>query len=128
MGFFEKLKAGLSKTKEGFASTVDTVFSLGRKIDEDLYEELEEALIQGDVGVETSLLLVDRLRARVKEDHIKEAEQLKPVLQEEISKILLAGESGFPMKKGELNIILMVGVNGVGKTTTIGKLANYFVS
>lgn len=128
MGFFEKLKAGLSKTKEGFASTVDTVFSLGRKIDEDLYEELEEALIQGDVGVETALLLVDRLRVRVKEDHIKEAEQLKPVLQEEISKILTTGESGFPMKKGELNIILMVGVNGVGKTTTIGKLANYFLS
>ncbi len=128
MGFFEKLKAGLSKTKEGFASTVDTVFSLGRKIDEDLYEELEEALIQGDVGVETALLLVDRLRARVKEDHIKDAEQLKPVLQEEISKILTTGESGFPMRKGELNIILMVGVNGVGKTTTIGKLANYFLS
>lgn len=128
MGFFEKLKAGLSKTKEGFASTVDTVFSLGRKIDEDLYEELEEALIQGDVGVETALLLVDKLRARVKEDHIKEAEQLRPVLQEEISKILTTGESGFAMKKGELNIILMVGVNGVGKTTTIGKLANYFLS
>lgn len=128
MGFFEKLKAGLSKTKEGFASTVDTVFSLGRKIDEDLYEELEEALIQGDVGVETALLLVDRLRDRVKEDRIKEAEQLKPVLQEEISKILTTGESGFPIRKGELNIILMAGVNGVGKTTTIGKLANYFVS
>lgn len=128
MGFFEKLKAGLSKTKEGFAGTVDAVFSLGRKIDEELYEELEEALIQGDVGVETALFLVDRLRARVKEDHIKEAEQLKPVLQEEISKVLATGESGFPVKKGELNIILMVGVNGVGKTTTIGKLANYFIS
>ncbi len=122
MGFFSKINNSLSKTKKGFVEKLFDTFT-GKEIDDDLYEELEETLIQGDVGVETALDLVERLRAREKADKLKYAEQLKDALVEEISAIMGDEVANLNLKNDELNIILMVGVNGVGKTTSIGKLA-----
>ncbi|MGI5824963.1 MAG: signal recognition particle-docking protein FtsY [Bacillota bacterium] len=106
-----------------------SVFTLGRKIDEDFYEDLEETLIQSDVGVKTAMELADRLRARQKSEKIKDTETLQKALEEEIEKILLAKdetENRIKIEDGKLNIILIVGVNGAGKTTTIGKMAHYY--
>lgn len=131
MGFFDKLKQGLAKTRDDFNSKMASVFSLGRKIDEDFYEDLEETLIQADVGVQTSIELTERLRVREKKEHIHDVAELRLALQDEIVKILKGSEDGenknrFLLKGGRLNIILVVGVNGAGKTTTIGKMANYY--
>lgn len=133
MGFFDKLKQGLTKTRDEFNSKMSAVFSMGRKIDEDFYEELEETLIQADVGVQTSIELVERLREREKRDHIRDVAELRLALQDEITRILQGSEDGvdktrFRLKGGRLNIILVVGVNGAGKTTTIGKMAAYYNS
>lgn len=125
MGFFDKLKQGLSKTKGGFTEKLVTTLSFGRKIDEELYEELEEQLILADIGVETALDLVERLRQRVKSDRISDAGELKQVLQEEIAAMLEEGADGLEIEANRLNIWLVVGVNGAGKTTTIGKMAHY---
>lgn len=118
----EKLSNSLTKTRKGFIDKVFDVFS-GRTIDEELFEELEEVLIQGDVGVNTAIDLVEKLRERVKVEKIKEAEQLRQVLVEEIVDIMGDEIPQLAINSGELNIILVVGVNGVGKTTSIGKLA-----
>ncbi|KJS81248.1 MAG: signal peptide protein [Peptococcaceae bacterium BICA1-8] len=118
----EKLSDSLTKTRKGFIDKVFDVFT-GRIIDEELFEELEEVLIQGDVGVNTAVDLVEKLRERVKVEKLKEAEQLRKVLVEEIIKIMGDEIPNLDLAKGELNIILVVGVNGVGKTTSIGKLA-----
>ncbi|ATW24614.1 signal recognition particle-docking protein FtsY [Candidatus Formimonas warabiya] len=123
MGFFDKLKEGLTKTRQGFVEKVSGVLTFNKSIDEDLFEELEETLIQADVGVNTSLKLVGALRARVKERKLKEASQLKDVLKEEIGRILNGDNQTLQMEKGKINVIMVVGVNGAGKTTTIGKLA-----
>ncbi len=133
MGFFDKLKQGLSKTRDDFNNKMSAVFSLGRKIDEEFYEELEETLIQADVGVQTAIELTERLREREKKEKIREVAALRLALQEEIVKILKGSEEGedknrFRLKGGRLNVILVVGVNGAGKTTTIGKMANYYHS
>lgn len=138
MGFFAKVKASLglsgssneelneslTKTRKGFVEKVFDVFS-GKEIDDDLYEELEEALIQGDVGVNTAIDLVEKLREREKRDKIKYAEDLRQALVEEIIALMGDETERLNLTRGELNIILVVGVNGVGKTTSIGKLANY---
>ncbi len=123
MGLFSKFNDSLSKTKKGFVEKLFDTFT-GKEIDDDLYEELEETLIQGDVGVETALDLVERLREREKTDKLKYAEQLKDVLVEEIAAIMGDEVATLNLDDNSLNIILMVGVNGVGKTTSIGKLAN----
>ena len=123
MGLFSKFNDSLSKTKKGFVEKLFDTFT-GKEIDDDLYEELEETLIQGDVGVETALDLVERLREREKTDKLKYAEQLKDVLVEEIAAIMGDEVAALNLDDNSLNIILMVGVNGVGKTTSIGKLAN----
>ena len=123
MGLFSKFNDSLSKTKKGFVEKLFDTFT-GKEIDDDLYEELEETLIQGDVGVETALDLVERLREREKTDKLKYAEQLKDVLVEEIAAIMGDEVAVLNLDDNSLNIILMVGVNGVGKTTSIGKLAN----
>lgn len=133
MGFFDKLKQGLTKTRDEFNSKMSAVFSMGRKIDDDFYEELEETLIQADVGVQTAIELVEKLREREKREHIRDVAVLRTALQEEIIKILQGSEEGedktrFRLKGGRLNIILVVGVNGAGKTTTIGKMAAYYNS
>lgn len=126
MGLFDKLtklKEGLTKTRQGFVDKVSDILTINKKIDEALFEELEETLIQADVGVETSLKLVDKLRAEVKARKLKDASQLKEVMKEEIARILTGGENSLNLERGRSNVIMVVGVNGAGKTTTIGKLA-----
>ena len=124
-GFFEKLKEGLTKTRQNFVDKVEEVFTGRKKIDEELYEELVEVLIRSDVGVNTSIELVERLREEVKKQKISQPNELPLILQELIAE-LLGEEEELALAKQGPSIILVVGVNGVGKTTTIGKLANYF--
>ena len=119
----EQLNLGMEKTRQGFVSKVFGILG-GREIDDDFYEELEEALIAGDVGVETALEITERLRMRAKTDKIKYAADLKEALAEEIADLLGNEAEPLNLVRGELNIILVVGVNGVGKTTSIGKIAN----
>lgn len=124
-GFFARLKEGLTKTRQNFIDKVEEVFTGRKKIDEQLYEELEEVLIRSDVGVNTSFKLVEQLREEVKKQKISEPNKLPLILQELITE-LLGEEEKLALAKQGPSIILVVGVNGVGKTTTIGKLANYF--
>ena len=124
-GFFQKLVSGLEKTKQGFVDKVEQIMT-GRKVDEELFEELEEALIQADCGVETSLFLVDRLRDRAKEEKITESEQLKDVLVEEIVELLQKNAASLKTPEERPYVLMVVGVNGAGKTTTIAKLAYRF--
>lgn len=123
-GLFSKLFSGLTKTRDNFLGAVDDVLRGFKKIDEELYEELEEALIMADFGVDTTLNMMERLRALVKERKITEPSQLKQTLQEIITDILTAQENKPLIVEGQPNVILVIGVNGVGKTTTIGKLAH----
>ena len=121
-GFFSKLKDKLTKTREGFVDKVEQIFSRTGKIDEELYEELEDILIQADVGVNTSLELVEKLRQAVKERKLSDPEMLREVMQEQIREIL-GEQSSLNFAPSGPTVYLIVGVNGVGKTTTIGKLA-----
>ncbi len=123
MGFFDKLKNGLSKTKTSINEKINNVFSNFRKVDEDLLEELEEALIMSDVGVETSTKIISELRDKIKKEKIEEAEDVKKALKEIIKNILDSVDSNLNLKTTP-SVILVVGVNGVGKTTSIGKIAN----
>lgn len=121
-GIFSRLKERLTKTREGFVGKVEQLFTGSGKIDEDLYEELEEILLQSDVGVNTTLKLVEMLRASVKEQKINDRSMLRDALQEHIT-ALLGEESPLSFADSKPTVYLIVGVNGVGKTTTIGKLA-----
>ncbi len=123
MGFFDKLKQGLSKTKSSFDEKMNNVFSNFRKVDEELLEELEEALIMSDVGVETSTRIIGNLRERIKKEKIEDEEGVKNALREEIQKILDEVDNSLHLETNP-SVILVVGVNGVGKTTSIGKIAN----
>lgn len=123
MGFFDKLKHGLSKTKTSINEKINNVFSNFRKVDEELLEELEEALIMSDVGVETSTKIIAELRNRIKKEKIEDADQVKAVLKEIIKEILDTVDSNLKLDTTP-SVILVVGVNGVGKTTSIGKIAN----
>lgn len=123
MGFFDKLKSGLSKTKTSINEKINNVFSTFRKVDEDLLEELEEALIMSDVGMETSEKIISELRNRIKKEKIEDAEQVKEALKEIIKNILDSVDSTLHIETTP-SVILVVGVNGVGKTTSIGKIAN----
>jgi len=123
MAFFDKLKKGLAGTRSAIKEKIDNVFSAFRSVDEELFEELEEALIMADVGANTSIEIIEMLRTRTKEKRISDSEEAKSELYSIISEIL--GEETAPLKlSGKPAIILVVGVNGVGKTTSIGKLAN----
>ena len=126
MGFFSKLKEGLSKTKNSFDEKINNVFSHFRKVDEELLEELEEALIMSDVGMDTSLEIISNLRDRIKKEKIEDEEDVKRVLREEMLKLLDVGNNDLKLETTPA-IILVVGVNGVGKTTSIGKIANKLV-
>ena len=122
MGFFDKLKQGLTKTKESINDKINNVFSNFRKVDEELLEELEEALIMSDMGVETSTQIISNLREKIKKEKIEESEQVKEALREEIEKILEKCDNSLKLET-KPSVILVVGVNGVGKTTPIGKMA-----
>lgn len=123
MGFFDKLKNGLGKTKQTINEKINDVFSNFRKVDEELLEELEEALIMSDIGIETSTKIINELRNRVKKENIQDEENVRKALKEEMVKLL---DIEAPELKLETkpSVILVVGVNGVGKTTSIGKIAN----
>lgn len=121
MGFFDKIKSGLTKTRKAMASSLGSVFSFS-EINDDFYDELEECLILGDLGVNTAVKAVDALRARVKAERLKTAEDVKAALREILTGMLEVGDLNLNLET-QPSIILMIGVNGVGKTTTIGKLA-----
>lgn len=123
MGFFDKLKNGLSKTKNSFDEKINNVFSNFRKVDEDLLEELEEALIMSDVGAQTSTKIISNLRDRIKKEKIENEEDVRNALREEIKAVLDEVDNGLKLATHP-SVILVVGVNGVGKTTSIGKIAN----
>ncbi|MCS4437227.1 signal recognition particle-docking protein FtsY [Clostridium botulinum] len=120
--FFDKLKEGLTKTKDGFTDKISSVLNLAVTIDEDLYEELEEILVTADIGVDTSIKIIDRLRERVKEEKIKDPAEIKPCLKRVILEIL-GEEKGSITPDTTPKVMLIIGVNGVGKTTSIGKVS-----
>ena len=123
MGFFDKLKNGLNKTKKSFDEKINNVFSSFRKVDEDFLEELEEILIMSDIGMDTSVKIINHLRERIKKEKIEDEEDVKKVLREEMQKILEVTDINLHLNT-KPSVILVVGVNGVGKTTSIGKIAN----
>ena len=122
LGFFARLKKGLTKTRNNIVSGLDALFSGFSKIDDDFYEELEEILIMGDLGVRATENIIDEMKERVKKDHIKEPAQLKEVLIESIKEQMQVTEAEYAFEK-EQSVVFVIGVNGVGKTTTVGKLA-----
>lgn len=124
-GFFAKIKAGLSKTRNNIISSVENVLSAFTKIDEDLYEELEEALIMADIGVETSLYIIEKLREKVKDEKIHDPAEVKGAIIRVITEILEKDDEPFELPHP--SVVLVIGVNGVGKTTTIGKLTHNYM-
>lgn len=126
-GFFKRLVAGLSKTRNSIVNSIDSAFSAFSSIDEDLYEELEEILITSDIGVKTTMEILDNLRDEVKEKHIKEPSELRELLIQNLTNAMNIGENEYDFENKK-SIILVIGVNGVGKTTTIGKLAGQYKS
>ena len=121
-GFFSRLKAGLAKTRDNIVHGIDSVFNGFSMIDEDFYEELEEILIMGDIGVNATGQILERLRAQVKEKHIKEPAECKQLLIDSIKEQMRVGETAYEFEHRQ-SVILVIGVNGVGKTTSVGKLA-----
>ena len=127
MGFFDKLKNGLTKTRESIAKQVNNVFSVFVKVDDELFENLEEALIMADIGVETSTYIIEKLRDNVKHKHITDGNLVKEELKSIISEILSALDTTVNASTTP-SVILVIGVNGVGKTTSIGKIASHYKS
>lgn len=126
MGFFDKLKQGLGKTKNSIDEKINSVFSVFRKVDEELLEELEEVLVMSDIGMETSVKIIDELRMKIKKEKIEDEQDVKKALKEIMAEILNIAEPKLNLETTP-SIILVVGVNGVGKTTSIGKIANNLV-
>ena len=127
MGFFDKIKAGLTKTREALSGTLGSVFSGFSEIDDDFYDELEESLILADLGVDTSVKAVERLRKVIREQHLKTTEEAREALKEILTDMLSVGDTALNLSTHP-SVILVIGVNGVGKTTTIGKIAKQLVS
>mgnify|MGYP003304354365 FL=1 len=125
MGFFDRLVQGLTKTRNNIVSGIDSIFNGFSNIDEDFYEELEEILIMGDLGVHATENILDDLRKKVKENHIKEPADCKQFLIESIKEQMKVEETAYRFEE-EKSVLLVIGVNGVGKTTTVGKLAGKF--
>lgn len=122
MGFFGRLKDGLSKTRDNIVSGIDSVFGGFSSIDDDFYDELEEILIMGDIGMNASGEILDRLRRQVKENHIKEPEQCREFLIESIKEQMKVENTAYVFEEKK-SVVLVIGVNGAGKTTSVGKLA-----
>ena len=125
MGFFDKIKAGLTKTREALSGTLGSVFSGFSEIDDDFYDELEESLILADLGVDTSVKAVGRLRKAVREQHLKTTEEAREALKEILVDMLSVGDTELNLSTHP-SVILVIGVNGVGKTTSIAKLADFY--
>ena len=126
MGFFDKIKAGLAKTRDALGNTLGNVFSGFSQLDDDFYDELEESLILADLGVETATKATDKLRKVIREQHLKTPEEAKQVLKDILVEMLNVGETGLKLDTKPA-VVLVIGVNGVGKTTTIGKIASQLV-
>ena len=126
-GFFSKLREGLTKTRDNIVSGIDSVFGGFFSIDEEFYEELEEILIMGDIGVNATQDILERLKKQVKENHIKEPAACKELLIESIKEQMKVGETDYEFEQ-EKSVVLVIGVNGVGKTTSVGKLAGLYKS
>lgn len=122
VGFFKRLVSGLSKTRDNIVSGMDSIFHGFTKIDEDFYEELEEVLIMGDLGVQATYDILDNLREQVKERHIKEPAECRQILIDSIKEQMDVGTTAYEFEE-HTSVVMVIGVNGVGKTTTIGKLA-----
>lgn len=122
MGFFQRLVSGLTKTRDNIVSGMDSIFHGFSKIDEEFYEELEELLIMGDLGVKATYAILDDLRKKVKEEHIKEPIECRQLLIDSIKEQMNIGKTAYEFEN-RTSVVLVIGVNGVGKTTTIGKLA-----
>ena len=127
MGFFDKIKEGLTKTRKAIASTLGSVFSGFTEIDDDFYDELEECLILADLGVNTSTKAVERLRKEVRAQSLTTAEEAREALKQILTEMLSVGETELNLST-KPSVILVIGVNGVGKTTTIGKIATRLVN
>lgn len=123
MGFFDKLKQGLQKTRDSITNQIDRVLVSFGKVDEELFEELEEVLITSDVGMETTQRIIEDLRARVKRERIVDARGVRDAIKDEISSILASGDTRMKLNSRP-SVIVIIGVNGVGKTTSIGKIAH----
>ena len=123
MGFFEKLKQGLAKTKDAFVSKINNLFRAFSRVDEEMMEELEEILITADIGVEVTENVLDALRDRIQDEHITDPEETKTILFEILKDMIGEGEP-IAEEKGAMTVILVIGINGVGKTTSIAKIAN----
>lgn len=122
MGFFARLKSGLTKTRDNIVSGIDAVFHGASEIDEDFYEELEETLIMGDIGVNATNDIMERMKKAVKEKRLKQPSECKQLLVESIKEQMRVGETAYEFEKRQ-SVIFIIGVNGVGKTTSVGKLA-----
>ena len=121
-GFFKRLVSGLTKTRDNIVSGMDSIFNGFTHIDEDFYEELEEVLIMGDLGVQATYDILDKLREKVKTQHIKEPVECRQILIDSIKEQMDVGETAYRFEN-EKSVVLVIGVNGVGKTTSVGKLA-----
>ncbi len=126
MGFFDKIKAGLTKTRDALSNTLGSVFSGFSELDDDFYDELEESLILADLGVDTAVKATDMLRKAVRQQHLKTTEEAREALKDILVEMLNVGDTALTMDTNP-SVILVIGVNGVGKTTTIGKIATQLV-
>lgn len=120
---FDKLKTGLTKTRDNLTDKINEALNLAVTIDDDMYEELEEALIMSDIGMDTTVEIIDRLKAKIRKEKINDVEMVKPALKEVIAEMMLEGDSEEEEDDKEKKVMLIIGVNGVGKTTSIGKIA-----
>ncbi len=120
---FDKLKKGLTKTRDGLTDKINEALKIAITIDDDLYEELEEILIMSDIGMETTMEIIDRLKAKIRKEKINDTEEVMPALKTVIKEIMLEGETSTKEERNQKKVLLVIGVNGVGKTTSIGKLA-----
>ena len=120
---FDKLKTGLTKTRDNLTDKINEALNLAVTIDDDMYEELEEALIMSDIGMDTTVEIIDRLKAKIRKEKKNDVEMVKPALKEVIAEMMLEGDSEEEEEDNEKKVMLIIGVNGVGKTTSIGKIA-----